>query len=313
MRPARCSNETAAIIVATTVLLGINAFSGTMPTVTIGGLDGAAHWAWYEGECNFDNDNGNDARAFARYITRASGFNSKLSPVVESLLENPYGNVETVWTVSMPAAMDNAQFYTYSGSYATRPYDILVGGTEVGSFTLQGAGSTLSPDSWTETAIGTLGSGPHTIEVHQGNGTYNSFLVTDGYYITDGELSAFGGLAETTVAGMDTDYRWRQAPTFETIPGVSRPVSATIDIADAVGYTILLNGTPYISGTPITERGTYTLTVEAFGSENQDRILAGATFVVPEPATCGLLLLLLPVWLCLSGRTKPCAVRGQSR
>jgi hypothetical protein len=61
---------------------------------------------------------------------------------------------------------------------------------------------------------------------------------------------------------------------------------------DAGGSTIKLNGSAYVSGTPITTPGLYSLVIESYGASGSNRVLTGETFnlVIPEPSTWAMVL-----------------------
>ncbi len=294
-------------------LVGLSATAGTMPEVTIAGLAGAAHWAWYEAESNLDNDNGNLYTVDTRYKSDTSGFASSgaYGPNIVHV-SDAHVNKTAAWTVTLPAAMAAANFYSFSGSHAPRDFQLLLDGDLKGSYAIPGSGEYRWPNTWTDYAAGALAAGPRLIVLYHLSGSYNAGAAHDGFYIADGELSAFGALASTAVAGMATNRQWRQAPTFaDPAAQLFRPVTPIIDIGANEGYLILLNGQPYVSGTPITELGTYMLTVEAFGDTNLDRVLVGAYFeIIPEPTT-GIMLLML-TGATLGRRPRRPATRGDA-
>jgi hypothetical protein len=263
---------TAMVAMVCLIVLASSTFAALLPSISVTGATGANSWLWFEAEDatvkgTFGTGTGQATQSGGGYIGRDGG-------------------VPTISYTAIPviAAMSNAQFYARYVSWASKTsYTPVVGGVSSGALNIVGTGGfSAVPTTWSSaTTVGSISAGNPTFSL-TGDNVYD-IIGYDGFYLASDALSAFGGLSGG----------WRQAPTFASVNTINAAsVTPVISISgDVGGSTITLDGTPYVSGTPITTAGLHSLVIVSYGASGAGRVITGQTFnqVIPEPAALGLL------------------------
>jgi len=250
--------------------------------ISISGLNGAQHWAWYEAEDTATA--GMSLAGLWRDTTVVSGWWFNPDAVLNSFNWNGYEEwIEFQFTA--PADFANAQLYFRYGSTHTNTSSVLIDGVNVTSYTINATSdytipTTLEANNFA--AIGALSAGTHTVRlVHPYSYNERGF---DGFMIYDGpygnifnSLDNYGGPV------------YMQAPDTLASPVIGSSATPVIAGTGSGTLTMYLNGAAY-DGSTISTPGDYNLKVLMIDGGNHIFAMSGANFtLVPEPMTMSLL------------------------
>lgn len=263
--------------------------NASLPSITIDGLSGAAHWLWLEAEdCSYLSQG---------YLNYA--YNSGLSGFKENQ-PFPYNFVSQSWETGAPtigwqlrspAIMNNPGLLVQAGSHFGRGVDVSLDGINVGSISALPVGQWGAVSGWAKTTLPYISSGNHTLQF---TAPLYELYGWDGLLLYDGNIGVDG---HPTTVSYSNGVAWMGANMSPyNLPIINADfVTPAFNVTDAAGvaYWIMKDGitSVYTPGTPIRSPGVYRVWAEANGSvwsENpaiaQQRVLAGADFALATNA-----------------------------
>ncbi|MBN1437458.1 MAG: PEP-CTERM sorting domain-containing protein [Sedimentisphaerales bacterium] len=272
--------------------------------ISIAGLTGAEHWMWVEAEhaviggqaalVRYDNtDYSNwipaDEGATEPYTHVYSGYSSTVENIqfeffLPAAMADPYINhrysilnrsdVYMRFDLSgPPTGADPYRIQYFKEVAGVEYYEPKVFIPEDAVALADGATPALNATA-----------GQHTMYANWNSGYNERFF--DGFLIYDGPNA---DIVNGTVERPDGSY-YMPAPGSTNAPVLAAGVAPTITGTGLGTLELLLNGVPYVSGTPITGAGNYELEARMVLPSGEVMAMSGANFqVVPEPMSMILL------------------------